>query len=225
MNTLTLKALGVSGYSFVIFGLCLFLPAWSFGFWQAWLYLGAIFCPALLITFYMLKHNPQLIERRLKGGAGNERRVLQRVIRLLSPSFWVSSLILSAFDHRLHWSRVPATLAILADIAVIAGWGVIFLVFKENNYASATVEIVDSQKVITTGPYAIVRHPMYSGTVLLVLLAPMALGSWWGLAFSIPSSFLIVLRLLDEEKLLVHTLDGYDTYRDEVPWRLVPRLW
>jgi len=225
MNTLTLKALAVSGYSFVIFSLCLFLPAWSFDFWQAWLYLFSIFCPALTITFYMLKHNPQLTEHRLKGGATTEQRFLQRVIRLLSPLFWVSSLILSAFDHRLHWSHVPASLAILADIAVILGWLVIFFVFKENNYASATVEIVDLQKVISTGPYAIVRHPMYSGTVLLVLFAPMALGSWWGLAFSVPSSFLIVLRLLDEEKLLLQTLNGYDTYCDKVRYRLVPGVW
>ena len=134
-------------------------------------------------------------------------------------------MILPSIDHRFSWSDVPLAVVIAGDVFVALGFFVIFFVFRENTYAAATIEVASGQKVISTGPYAIVRHPMYSGALVMLLGTPLALGSWWGLLMFIPMIFIIAWRLLDEEKFLSGSLSGYKDYCQKVQYRLVPFIW
>jgi protein-S-isoprenylcysteine O-methyltransferase Ste14 len=209
----------------VILGLTLFLSAWTFDFWEAWVYLAVFFIPVLLITIYFLKTNPDLIGRRLKVGPTAETRISQKILQSMASLFFISIFIVPGFDHRFHWSNVPTMLILIADSFVLLGFLIVFYVFKENSYTSAIVEINAEQKVISSGLYAIVRHPMYSGALLLLLFTPIALGSWWALFFFIPMLGVIILRLLDEEKLLNQSLLGYTNYCQKVHYRLIPYIW
>ncbi len=137
----------------------------------------------------------------------------------------VIAFLVPGFDFRWHWSDVPTALIVLGDIGVVIGYVIIFLVFRENSYASSIVEVAESQKVISTGPYAVVRHPMYSGAILMFLATPLALGSWWAFIPAIVLSALVAARLIDEERFLVIHLPGYDTYRSSVRYRLIPGVW
>jgi protein-S-isoprenylcysteine O-methyltransferase Ste14 len=134
-------------------------------------------------------------------------------------------LLVPGFDHRLHWSYIPTIFVIAGNIAVLFGFLIVFFVFKENSYTSAIVEIADNQKVISTGLYAFVRHPMYSGGLLLLFFTPIALGSWYGLPLFLPMFIVIILRLLDEEKLLYQNLPDYKEYCQKVRYRLIPYIW
>ena len=143
---------------------------------------------------------------------------------LLSFSFSLI-VVVAGFDYRFNWSHVPAFLVITADVVVLLGPLIQFQVLKENRFASAVVAIVPDQKVISTGPYAVVRHPMYSGILLMDFFIPIALGSWWGLPFALAMMVVFTLRLLDEEKLLHQSLAGYEEYRRKVQYRLIPHVW
>jgi protein-S-isoprenylcysteine O-methyltransferase Ste14 len=169
--------------------------------------------------------DPDLIGRRLKAGPAGEQRTSQKVIQSLASLFFILMFVVSGFDHRLHWSHVPASLIIVADLAVVGALIIVFVVFKENSYTSAVIEVADTQKVISTGPYAVVRHPMYSGASLLVLCTPIALGSWIALPSAVLLMFVIILRLLDEEKFLARSLAGYQKYIAAVKFRLIPGVW
>ena len=134
-------------------------------------------------------------------------------------------LIVPGFDHRFHWSHVHTYLIVGADVVVLFGFVIVFFVFKENSYTSATIEVAANQYVISTGLYSVVRHPMYSGGLLLMFFTPLALGSWWALPFALPMFVVIILRLLDEEKVLLQSLTGYKEYCQKVHYRLIPRIW
>jgi protein-S-isoprenylcysteine O-methyltransferase Ste14 len=222
---LTLKALAGFLNLFVMLSLALFLPAGTFDFWEAWAYLLAFFAPVMFITLYFLKRDPDLIGRRLKVGPTGEQRASQKVIQSLASLFFIFMFVIPGFDHRLHWSHVPVGLVLIAYVAVVCGLLVVFLVFRENSYTSAIIEVTDTQKLVSTGPYAIVRHPMYSGALVLVLFTPVALGSWFGLPFAVLLVFVIVLRLLDEERFLLQSLPGYQGYCGQVTYRLIPGVW
>jgi protein-S-isoprenylcysteine O-methyltransferase Ste14 len=222
---LTLKALAGLLNLFIILSLALFLPAWSFDFPAAWGYLAAFFLPVTFITFYFLKKDPALMARRLKAGPTGEQRTTQKVIQSLASLFFILMFIIPGFDHRLHWTHVPTLFIIVADMAVVCGLVIVFFVFRENSYTSAVIEVADAQKVIDTGPYAVVRHPMYSGAFLMVLFTPVGLGSWWGLPFAFLLMAVIILRLLDEEDFLRQNLPGYQVYSAQVKFRLVPGVW
>lgn len=209
----------------IMLGICLFVPAWSLYFWQAWVYI-IIFCSsAALITIYLWKKDPELLARRINAGPGAEKERTQQIIQVFASIFFLAVLIIPSFDHRFGWSNVPLYIIILGDILVALGYFLIFLVFKENTYAAATIKLSTDQKVITTGPYSIVRHPMYSGTLIMLLGTPLSLGSWWGLLMFIPFTLIIILRLLDEEKFLSENLSSYDEYCQKVRYRLIPLLW
>jgi protein-S-isoprenylcysteine O-methyltransferase Ste14 len=205
--------------------LSLFVAAWTLDFWQGWLYLAVFFTPVLMITVYFLRADPGLIESRLKPGPTAETRIRQKIIQSLASIFFILMFIVPGFDHRLQWSQIPVVLTLAAAGGVLFCFLIIFLVFRENSYSSAVVEIANGQKVISTGPYAIVRHPMYSAALLLFFFTPIALGSWWALPLALPMCILIALRLLDEEKLLFQSLEGYPEYCRLVPFRLVPFIW
>jgi protein-S-isoprenylcysteine O-methyltransferase Ste14 len=226
-NTRNLKIKTLFGFVQLIFmlGLCLFVPVWSFNFWQAWVYLIIFSASAASITLYLLEKDPELLERRVEAGPGAEKEKTQKIIQLFASISFLTLLIIPAFDHRFGWSSVPFYIVITGDVLVVLGFFLIFLVFRENTFAAATIRVSTDQKVITTGPYSVVRHPMYVGALIMLLGTPLALGSWWGLLIFIPSLLIIVGRLLDEERFLYRNLPGYKEYCRKVRYKLIPLLW
>jgi protein-S-isoprenylcysteine O-methyltransferase Ste14 len=206
----------------VAMALSIFVPARTFDYWQGWTYL-AIFLAALsLTTIYLMKNDPALLQRRLRSGLMAEHFGVQRIIWLFTSIGFIALLVVPAFDHRFGWSNVPRYAVIVGNVLVAAGNYIVFLVFKENTFAAATIQIESGQRVIATGPYGIVRHPMYGGALIMLLGTPLALGSYWGLlAFAATMPFLI-WRLFDEERYLAGNLPGYAGYQQRVRWRLIP---
>ncbi|NWG35875.1 MAG: isoprenylcysteine carboxylmethyltransferase family protein [Chloroflexi bacterium] len=203
-------------------GLIFFLPAGTFDYWQAWLYMALLFTPMFFLMRYLIKNDPALLERRMKM---KEKAAEQSLIIKLSYMYFLATFLLPGFDRRFGWSNVPLWLVLFADALVLAGYILVMLVFKENSYAARTVEVEEGQKVIDTGPYAVVRHPMYVGVGLLYVLTPPALGSAWAM---IPAIFLIPLliaRIVSEERILAKELKGYTEYQQKVRYRLLPGVW
>ncbi len=207
-----------------IWGL-IFLSAGSLEFWQGWAFWSVFSTWSVTATAYFLKRDPDLISRRLHAGFIAERKASQKVIQTLVNVLFVAELVVPGLDYRFQWSQVPAALAVVGDAAVAAGYFVVFLVFRENSFASVLIEVDRGQRVISTGPYRMVRHPMYSGGLLAMLSTPVALGSYWALLCFPPILLAIVWRLLDEERLLARELAGYDDYRRRTRCRLIPRVW
>ncbi|MFA6447131.1 MAG: isoprenylcysteine carboxylmethyltransferase family protein [Patescibacteria group bacterium] len=200
----------------------LMLLAGTLNYWQGWIWCAVVFAFAFFVTLYFLKKSPEFLERRMMF---KEKEQEQKTIIKISNLFFSIGFILSVLDYRFGWSVVPTWLVLIADAVTIAGYIIIFLAFKENAFAGRTIETFKGQKVIDTGPYALVRHPMYSGIIPLFLVMPLALGSFWGL---IPFAFvllIIILRILNEEKVLKRDLPGYEDYCKKVRYRLVPLVW
>src|SRR5436190_1951293 len=225
MKTLTGQALVGLLQLVAMLAIFLFLPSWSFNYWQAWVFLGVFSISVFLITLYFLKKDPGLIQSRLKAGPAAEPQNSQKIIQALAGIFFILPFITASIDHRLGWSRVPIWVVLLGDVLVAVGLYIVFLVFRENTFTSATIEVKDEQKVISTGPYAVIRHPMYSGAFIMLLGIPLALGSWWAFIFVFLLFAAIVWRLLEEEKFLAKNLAGYINYREKVPYRLIPYIW
>lgn len=200
----------------------LILTAGSLNYWQAWLYCAALLVPVTLVVLYFLKNNPEFLVRRMKM---KEKEKTQKSIIKWSLPLFLLYLLLPSIDYRFGWSEMPAEWSIAALAAMLLSYFMILLVFKENEYAARTVEVEKGQKVISTGPYALVRHPMYTGFLLMMLATPIALGSYWTLLLFPPIPAIMVLRTLDEEKVLKRDLKGYGKYCDNVRWRLLPYLW
>lgn len=209
----------------VVMGLLLFAPAGTTRFVEGWVFMGVFFAASLAITVYLAKRDPALLERRTKAGPFSETEQSQKVIQALASVVFVSTIVVPALDHRFRWSREPLSAIIAGDALVALGFLVVFLVFRENTYTSSVIEVAAEQRVIETGPYAVVRHPMYAGALVLVAGIPLALGSLVGLFAFIPFAAIIVWRLLDEERFLASHLVGYAAYREKTRHRLVPRVW
>jgi protein-S-isoprenylcysteine O-methyltransferase Ste14 len=206
-------------------GLLVFVPAGTVRYWQAWVYLSIFTGASILTTLYLIRHDPALLERRMKGGPTAEKQPTQKLIMLGASVGFVGLLVVSALDVRFGWSVVPLGAVLFGDALVIAGFYFISIVYRENTFTSATIEVAKDQKVISTGPYAVVRHPMYAGALLYLLGTPLALGSYWGLVvFGVVLLFLL-WRLFDEERFLCRNLPGYTEYRKRVRHRLVPFVW
>jgi protein-S-isoprenylcysteine O-methyltransferase Ste14 len=215
---------GVFGFVLTITS-CVLLPAWSVDYWQAWVLLSVLFVSLLGITLYLMRNDQRLLERRMHAGPSAERQQSQKVGQLFGAIAFVAALVFPALDHRFAWSAVPAPVVISGDALVIMGLLTVFLVFRENTFTSATIEIAAEQRVVSSGPYSMVRHPMYIGVLIMMFGIPLALGSWWGMATIVPMTWVIVRRVGDEEELLIHDLAGYREYRDRVRYRLVPFVW
>jgi protein-S-isoprenylcysteine O-methyltransferase Ste14 len=199
-----------------------FLPAWTLHYWQAWVFLLIIFIPMLFIVFYFLKSKPDFLVRRMNM---KEKASGQSLIVKLSFIPLMLAFILPGFDVRLGWSNLPTWLVLASDLIVLLNYGLVFLAFRENSFASRIVEIMDGQKVINTGPYKLVRHPMYLGSIVMYAFSPLALGSVWA---ALPALFMIpvlVARIIGEEKMLVEELPGYADYTQKVRYRLIPGIW
>ena len=197
----------------------------AFRFWQGWLYWFLYLAGVLAITLHFLKHDPALMERRLALGPRAEPRSRQKIIQALMAVFVIALLGVSGFDHRFRWSEVPVPVVLLGDMLVLARFIVLFFVYRENRYASATIEVSTGQRVVSTGPYRLVRHPMYAGASLLIVATPVALGSLVALPLVLPPLGVLVARVLDEERLLIGELPGYSEYCHQVRYRLVPLIW
>ena len=212
-------------FLFLAVSALLFLPAWTVYYWQAWVYLIVFFIASVLTTAYLLKHDPALLKRRLSGGPVAEKEKTQKIIMLFASIAFTALLAVPALDRRFGWSAPPSYVAIGGDVLVAIGFYIIFLVYKENTFTSATIEIAEDHKVISTGPYALVRHPMYAGAFLYLLGTPLALGSYWGLLALAAMTIFLIWRLFDEEEFLAKNLPGYSEYRSKVRFRLLPFVW
>ena len=217
----------VLGFAFlmVVLALALFIPAGSLSFWQAWVYLAVWAVCVILITAYLVKNDRELLAGRVKAGPVAETQRSQQIIQSLASLFFIGLFIVPGLDYRFGWSNVPPILSLIADGFVALGFYIVFLTFRENSYTRATIEVSDEQKVITTGPYRMVRHPMYAGALLLLIFTPLALGSWVAMPFSLPLILVIVIRLREEEKFLGKSLAGYPEYCQKVRYHLVPYAW
>jgi protein-S-isoprenylcysteine O-methyltransferase Ste14 len=225
MNSLAAKALASLVKRALIFGVLLFVPAWSLHFWQAWAYLVLCLAAQLLIAMYLWRNDPSLLDRRLKGGPTAESRSRQKAIMSVVSLSVTFLVVVAGYDHRFNWSHVAAPLVIAAEAGLLLGFLIQFYAFKANSFASAVVAIDPSQRLSSTGPYAVVRHPMYSGALVVNVFTPIALGSWWGLPFAFAWLSAIILRILDEEALLRQSLAGYEEYCRKVQYRLIPHIW
>lgn len=209
----------------LIMAAILFLSAGTLDYWQAWVFLAIYFVSGVAITAYLMRHDPKLLERRMKGGPGAEKEKSQKIIMWFASVGFIALLVVPALDHRYAWSKVPILVVVVGDVMVALGYLIVFFVFKVNSFTSATIEHDAEQKVISAGPYARIRHPMYFGALIMMAGIPIALGSWWGLLVIPPLKLVIVWRLLDEEQFLVKNLPGYAEYRTKVRYRLVPHVW
>lgn len=201
-------------------GLVLFLPAGSLRYWQGWIYWTAFLIPTLFITVYFSKRNPELLARRWEH---KDQATVKKIPGFLN--LFVLFFFVAGFDFRFHWSLVPVWVVITANIIAFLGYLIIVMVFRENSFASGNITVAEEQSVITTGPYAIVRHPMYSGMMLMELFAPLALGSYWALIPVLLFIPWVVLRIKNEEDLLMRNLPGYRNYCAKTTYRLIPLVW
>ena len=225
MVSLSLRAFSGLFFLLVVMGALLFIPAGTLDYWQAWLFLAVFGVLGLAITVYLMREDPKLLERRMRGGPTAEKSTSQRIIMSIVSIGFIASFVVCGLDHRAHWSTLSPAVAIAADAVIVLGWTVIFFVFRENTFTAATIEVAPDQKVISTGPYAVVRHPMYSGSLIYLLGMPIALGSWWGLFVVIAMMPALLWRLVDEERFLAKNLPGYLRYQATVRYRLLPRIW
>jgi len=206
-------------------GALIFVPAGTLDYWQAWLFLGCYFGASVVVSLWLMRNDPALLERRMRGGPLAEGERNQKIIMTITSIGFVALLVVPGLDRRFGWSHMPGVIAVVGDVLLLTGWWGILQVFRANTYAAATIQVAAGQTVISTGPYGVVRHPMYAAALLMLLGIPIALGSWWGVlvfAAIIPA---LAWRLLDEERVLVRGLDGYPAYKCKVRWRMIPHIW
>ena len=223
--TLNARAWFAFAILIVVMGLLLFVSAGNVRYWHGWVYLSIVAATGALITIYLARHDPALLERRMRGGPGAEKQPAQKRIMWSVLLAFIALFVVPALDYRYGWSRVPMGAALAGDVLVVVGFYFIFLVYRVNTFASATVGVVADQRVISTGPYALVRHPMYASALLYLLGTPLALGSYWGFLPIAAVMPLLIWRLFDEERLLRERLQGYREYQQKVRYRLVPGIW
>jgi protein-S-isoprenylcysteine O-methyltransferase Ste14 len=220
-----IKAMLGLGWLTLILGLAMFIPAGTFDFWQAWVWLIIFSGSAFLNTLFLMKKDMELLKRRLYAGGAAEKEKNQKIIQSFARYIFIAIILLPGYDRRFGCSHVPIYLVIAGDVFVALGFYIVFLVFRENSFTSALIEIAENQTVVSTGPYALVRHPMYSGALLMLLFTPFALGSFWALIPVILMFVVIIFRLLDEEKFLSKSLPGYRDYCERTAYRLIPFVW
>jgi len=203
----------------------LFGPAGSLHFWPGWLF-GFVFVGATVaIGVYFLNHDPKLVERRIHVGPIAEQEPTQKTIMTITLLGFIMLIALPGFDYRWHWSAVPSWLVLVANAGVALSFGMFFVVLKQNSYAASTIRVEPDQPVVSTGLYAIVRHPLYAGALLFLICTPPALGSYWTYLVLVPVIPVLAWRLLDEERFLKRNLPGYSEYCRATRFRLIPRIW
>jgi protein-S-isoprenylcysteine O-methyltransferase Ste14 len=225
MSSLHKKAFGGLAILLLVMASLVFAAAGTLRYWQAWTFLAFYFAASLAITLDLIRNDPALLARRMSGGPFAEKEPAQKLIMSTTSLGFIGLLVLPAIDHRLGWSDLPGWAAIAGDVIMLLGWLGIFFVFRENSFASATIESAADQRVISSGPYAWVRHPMYAAALVMLLGMPLALGSAWGVLLVLALVPLLIWRLMDEERFLVNHLPGYREYQGRVRYRLLPLIW
>jgi protein-S-isoprenylcysteine O-methyltransferase Ste14 len=206
-------------------GAVLFLVAWSLTYWQAWVFLGVDLIGAFGTTWYLIRYDTDLLARRLKVDHHAEQQDDRRRALLAIRLAMLVTLVVGALDHRYGWSHVPAAGCLVGDAVIASGLTLVWVTLRTNSFASTIIELHSGQQVISTGPYAFVRHPMYTGMILTASGMAIALGSLWALAGAAMLIVAVVLRLQQEEQLLASSLAGYEDYRAAVRHRLAPLVW
>ena len=221
----TLRVTLSSFASLVVFMVLLFLPAGTLNYWQAWAFLGVFALVSLAPTIYLGRVDPATVERRMHAGPTAETRAVQKVVVAGIVLSFTGMLVVAGLDRRFGWSSVPTAVSVLGDVMVAVGLGTAMLVVFQNRYAAANIIVEKDQPLVTTGLYGVVRHPMYSGSVVMMIGMPLALGSYWALLLAVAGLLLLVIRILDEENMLSRELTGYRDYMQKVHYRLVPLAW
>lgn len=206
----------------VLIGGLLFAFAGSFGYWQAWLFLAALTIPLVMTLLFLLRKDPALLEKRMNL---KEPRKAQRKIIQISGLFMLLGFFLPGLDYRFQWSDVPHWLIVASVIVFELAYAMVVAVFAQNSYASRVIEIQEGQQLIDTGLYSIIRHPMYSASIILYLSIPLMLGSYYALLPMVLSCLEIIARIKDEEEMLKEGLPGYTAYTQRVKYRLLPYVW
>jgi protein-S-isoprenylcysteine O-methyltransferase Ste14 len=210
------------GGAFVLLGLMFFLPAGTLAYWQAWVWMAVLFMPMAGVLAYLVRKDPALLERRMRT---REPEREQSLLIKLSLLWFALTFLLPGFDRRFGWSQVPVWVVFSADALVLLGYCIFIWVVRENTYASRVVEVEQGQKVISSGPYSIVRHPMYVGVLLMYICTPLALGSYWALIPDLLIIPFIIARIRNEEMVLQRDLTGYSQYMQSTRFRLLPGVW
>jgi protein-S-isoprenylcysteine O-methyltransferase Ste14 len=206
----------------IVLGLLILVPAGTFNYWQVYIYIGILVIPMIFVLFYFLKNDPLFLERRTRA---KEKEKAQKIIQIVFSLIFLSGFVIPGLDKRFGWSDIPINIVLITDIIILLGYLLIFFVFRQNSYASRVVEVDKSQKVISTGLYSFVRHPMYLGVLIMYIPTPVALGSYWGLIPMATIPMAIVFRILNEEKVLSKDLPGYKEYCQKTRYRLIPLIW
>jgi len=225
MNDVTRGALRSSLFGILALAALLFVPAGTLDYWQAWLFMAVFVCTSGATGIYLAIHDPKLLERRMHVGPRAEKEPAQKIIMAFAMIGFVAMLVFPALDHRFGWSPVLASVSLLGDALIALGFLFTFFVLRENSYGASTIQIAEGQTVISTGPYALVRHPMYAAALVMLVGVPLALGSWWGLFVLLVILPVLIWRLLDEERFLRQKLPGYAEYQTKVKYRLAPFVW
>ena len=206
----------------VLVGLLVFLPAGTLSYPLGWLFMGLLFVPMLIAGFVMLFKAPDLLKKRLDA---KEKQADQKAVVAVSGLMFIGGFVVAGLDYRFGWSQMSLAVTLVASVLFLVAYGLYAQVLRENAYLSRTIKVEEGQKVISTGLYGVVRHPMYAATILLFLMMPLVLGSWYGTIVFLIYPGLIVLRLKGEERLLAKELPGYEEYQKKVKYRLIPFIW
>ena len=225
MNPLYRQAITRSVFVTALFIALIFWPAGTFHYWQGWLFLAVFAASTTSFTVYLAMYDKPLLERRLRVGPQHEHALSQKIIVSLVFVAFFALIVVPALDNRFIWSPVAPWVPILGDVIIVFSFLFIFWVIKVNSFAASNIRVEEGQRVIDTGPYAYVRHPMYAGAFWLLVGTPLALGSWWSLGLIVLFMPVLLWRLLDEEKIIRKDLRGYTEYIQKVRYRLVPFVW
>jgi protein-S-isoprenylcysteine O-methyltransferase Ste14 len=206
----------------LILGAVFFGTAGTLRYWEAWVYLAITLIPMALAVRYLIRTDPELLERRLKA---REERATRSVLQKVGAVAWLALLLIPGLDQRFDWSSVPAIVVLAGNALVLLGYLLFVRVMQENSYASRVIEVREGQSVITTGPYAMVRHPMYLAVFVMLCAPPVALGSSWALIPAAVTPLILVFRIRDEEAMLRAAFPEYRVYAERTPYRLIPGVW
>ncbi len=219
---LIIRALAMYLFSLLFVVLVIFLPAGSLKFWNGWLFIGVLFTAMIFVLTWLLVKDPDLLAKRMKT---KEKEKPQKAYVILSIIVFFITFIIPGLDYRFHWSDVPVPVVIVSTVIMMAGYVIFFAVMRQNTYASRVIEIQEGQKLIDTGLYSLVRHPMYLGGSILFVSAPVVLGSWYAFITALFIPILLIIRIMNEEKVLINGLKGYSEYTKKVKYRLIPYIW
>jgi len=225
MDALYVQAVKSGIFGILLFAALIFVPAGTLNYWQGWLFLAVFAASTTAFTVYLALFDKPLLERRMKAGPWHEQESSQKIIVSLVFVGFFSLIAVSALDVRFGWSRLPAFISLIGEALIVSSFLFIFWVVRVNSFAASTIQVTEDQKVVSTGPYAHIRHPMYSGALLLLVGIPLALGSWWALILIAPVMPVLIWRILDEERFLLRNLPGYAEYASTMRYRLIPHVW